>query len=599
VVSNIIHSITQVFHIINPFNFFQTMVYVVEKSAESAADKLREQLSPPVQDAFLMLLNFSSMGLDGVQGGRFVGPTFDLWQRAFKVAMILFPLVATINAATVLTEGLSAPIARAEAFKSVTTSILNFLFAWGSFLIVNYALKIGWGTTSLLLDGAGAGDLDGWLKALAGTVVGGLVSLAGMPGMGLVFFYIFLFLVFLMLMLVFAMLISYYALILIAIVLIVIAPIVIVVGDLPQFRWLYGMWVKVASGVVFVPIANAILFQLWDSFGLVGGPGTIMAPIISLGLVSLIITVNFTIGKFVFAPVFEAHKQAFGATVALAKVVGDIAAGIVSGGASLGFSAAAGGAGGGSGDGGITPPASGLGGIGDPRSDASNSIRAGWQPNSFAGRVMHASGQAQSDGYQQMVRDRQREERANQGRQGSGSAPADSQADPASISPDFLSGYFGSPQSLSGDASRKAVSQMNQKYVGSMDRFHTGAQQVLAARGIAGPASFQASLPIGQSADWTAGRMAAAAVGGGVLPTVDVAKFAVHGQDAARNDLHAMIAGEFPPVGDLPGYLQPSAFYLSQFAGNAEGGGSFEMGAFTEQTLAQYRSALDQHFKNA
>jgi hypothetical protein len=212
---------------------------------------------------------------------------------------------------------------------------------------------------------------------------------------------------------------------------------------------------------------------------------------------------------------------------------------------------------------------------------------------------MHASGNAQSNGYQQMVRDRQREEHANQGRQGSGSAPTGSQAAAASISSDFLSGYFGSPQSLSGDASRKAVSQMNQKYVGSMDRFHTGAQQALATRGITGLASFQAGLPNGQSADWTAGRMAAAAVGGGVLPPVDAAKFAVNGQDAARNDLHSMIAGEFQPVGGLPSHLQPSAFYLSQFAGNAEGGGSFEMGAFTEQALAQYRSALDQHFKNA
>jgi hypothetical protein len=184
------------------------------------------------------------------------------------------------------------------------------------------------------------------LASMAVALVAGIffTTITGIGG--LVFFYVFLFQVIFAFMLMSALILSYYALLVIAVFLVVFSPIAIMLGGLYQFRWIYGMWMKILTGVTVLPMVNAVFLRLWAEMGWGAGlgSGTITRGILNLGFISLMIAINGKIGIFVFGPMIKAARSAWDATKSVGKVLVAVA-GLAAGGMAAGGLAAEGAAG--------------------------------------------------------------------------------------------------------------------------------------------------------------------------------------------------------------------------------------------------------------
>jgi hypothetical protein len=323
------------------------ITHQIEFTADAMADGWNKALSilgkkamadarPEIERAALAVFTlpayFNSQGLEGVADGSLMVPTKKLWGELYGIAMVFLPLVAVVNMASVYTQGLSAPVARGEMIESLLRVLMVFASATGSYLLCSAALKIGWGITGVLIDSGIEGTWGSIAVLLAGELVGTVVGMATTGVVGLLFFYVFAFTLILALMLLSAFALSYFAILTISVFLMAVAPLVIVIGELPQFRWLYGLWVKIGLGILLIPLVNAVLLRAWSLMSFNLDLGAIVKAIVNLGFVGLIVGINYTIGTKVFAPVLQAGRMAWDSTKALGKALVFIGAVAASGG---------------------------------------------------------------------------------------------------------------------------------------------------------------------------------------------------------------------------------------------------------------------------
>jgi hypothetical protein len=107
---------------------------------------------------------------------------------------------------------------------------------------------------------------------------------------------------------------------------VIVAPLMIGLGSMPQFRWLTWTWTRLMTGLLLLPVLNAILIKVASlmhvtMLGSLGG-GSLGSALLSFfvvaGALSLVIGINYKVGHLVFAPLMEIHKKAFGATKSVA-----------------------------------------------------------------------------------------------------------------------------------------------------------------------------------------------------------------------------------------------------------------------------------------
>jgi hypothetical protein len=265
-----------------------------------------------------------------------------------------------VNVFLAYSQGMGASTARVEMVQNLIEGMVLLGFAWGSYILINYVISIGWGLASFIM-GMDISGSAGSKYAVVEHVAAGIVRIASGNFPGIIFFYLTVFFLIFAFMLLGALKLSYYAIIIVAVMCVAIAPVVIVLGGIPQFRWVYGLWMKILSGVLLLPIFNALMIQLWATLARPGSGSSILVVATNLGLLSLLISVNGKVGQFTFGPALEAGKKALGATLMVGKLLVSAAA-VAAGGS--GAIPAAGGilSGGGGGIGGN----SGASGGGDP-----------------------------------------------------------------------------------------------------------------------------------------------------------------------------------------------------------------------------------------
>jgi hypothetical protein len=338
--------ITQIFqHVIN-FDATDSLLSAWTRVLERAQEKALADLEPVLEEAARQaahgFLRFSSRGLEGLDGeegeSAFLGAVKDLWSRVFSVAVLLFPLSVLMNIAAVLVSGVTAPVARAEMLESLVRALLTLGVSAGSFLLTGTMIRIAWGAAEVVAGQPASGEAA-YLEELFIRLVTGSIGATALESMLTIF--ITLTVIFLALMAISALILSYFAVLALTVSMVALAPLVIVVGSLPEFRWVYGAWMRAFVSVLMIPLANAILFKMWAVFALQGQ--NLVDILVSLGFICIIITVNFYAGRLVFAPAMEAGKLAAGSMLLLVQLA-VAAAGLAAGLAGLG--AAAGSAGG-------------------------------------------------------------------------------------------------------------------------------------------------------------------------------------------------------------------------------------------------------------
>jgi len=311
-------------------SWISALLHTLSADSSKSANKYKPILKEAAKNALGLLLDFDTDGINGIGHGQLVGPAQRIWKVSFGVALALFPLVMVVNVFLVYSQGLGAGTARAEMVQNLIEGMVLLGIAWGSYILVNHVISIGWGLASFIMEVEISGSA-GSKYAVVEQVVAGVIRIASGNFPGIIFFYLTVFFLIFAFMLLGALKLSYYAMIVVAVMCVVIAPIVIVLGGIPQFKWIYGLWMKILSGVLLLPIFNALMIRLWATLTRSGPESNILVVVTNLGLLSLLITINGKVGQFTFGPVLEAGKKALGATLMVGKLLVSAAA-IASGG---------------------------------------------------------------------------------------------------------------------------------------------------------------------------------------------------------------------------------------------------------------------------
>ena len=339
-ISNIVQTILH-FHEIefDTPSLFNSYTFIVDQSMQETQDFIAGDLDEAEEASFMLFMRFSSKGLLGVDP-RVYDLTAKLWRGTFRVSLLLAPLVLLLACVGVLSSGVSAPIARAEMFNALIKTMATLGFAYGSFILLNKVVQIGWGVAAVIFNERLEGGAMSYQTLIESIGVGGAAGIASavstIPS-NLLGIFVYLFIVILYVLLVAALFISYYALIALTVGILVLAPITITLGAIPELRWIYGIWLKAFGGILLLPALNSVLLRLWLEFTLsknLSVGSTLMSVLISLGFIGLMITLNFSVGKFVYAPILEAAKSTFGILKGLASTAVGLATGMAAAGAS-------------------------------------------------------------------------------------------------------------------------------------------------------------------------------------------------------------------------------------------------------------------------
>lgn len=418
---------SSIFHFIelSSASLYDVWAKVLGKSQNKTVDALRPTIEKAQRQTLSLLGGFTAKGIEGLApwggGAKLLESTGKVWNVVFSVSVVLFGLVILVNVGAPLLEGVSAPVARAEMLQGLVRALGAIGAAALSFTICNILVKIFWGLSESVFRLAGiagveGGVTDGAIKSIFG---GGLVMVlsqvtqsSSSGGASIFIIFIAFILLFLILITAAVLMLSFYALITLTVGMMVVSPFVFVLGQFNEFKWVYWTWLKAFTGVLLTPLINAILIYLWtkmlgQTLTINGNP--LLNLMTSLGFLAILLTVNFSVGKLVYAPIGEIIKKAFQATkdtvMAIASVAiagASLAAGagaIPAGGAAAGGAGAEAGAlpsgGEGGGGGGAAAPAAGAGGAGGGEAAphkyvASNT--AGLSPEQMRSQALHEKG---------------------------------------------------------------------------------------------------------------------------------------------------------------------------------------------------------------
>ncbi|KAA3643981.1 MAG: hypothetical protein DWQ07_17850 [Chloroflexi bacterium] len=343
---------------------FQTIKNIVTLSRDSLVDAYEgllehavtnrmapyiSQLREALNASFLLINDYSIDGMEGVANGQLVQPTETMWWMMLSVGMAFASLVMVLNILSLVSPQDDPRPFSLSLLTGIAQELPWFVLAGGSLWLTNLLINIFWGTAGLLgeLRIGGVANVALELAAKLMPLLFGIF----VPGLNIIVFYVIVGLFFLILAVIVALMLGHMALIVLAMLWIVTSPIVIVLGRLPPFRWVYGMWLRLGGGVLLIPVVNVVLYHgvylLLDVFD---GFGALVSAGVALGLIGLLISVNFTVGKLVFGPILQigamTHRTIKGiASMGLAAVGAGVS--MAGGQAALGGLASSAGAGGG------------------------------------------------------------------------------------------------------------------------------------------------------------------------------------------------------------------------------------------------------------
>ena len=326
------------------YSFFTVINKVFQDIVRGGiTDKVSEYLTSNLKSALYPFVALNSSGMKGLDTAYDPSGTTNkldvfstiqqMWKGMFNISLIFFPLVMLIAVGSVMAAGSSAAVTRAELFESLVSSVGTLVLTACSFIVCDLFLRVGWGLSSIVLQFGGqevtadriaqmvlnvgtGNDATTALNSINSLVLGHFMN----PVVGFILFMINLLVIVIFIA---GLYMGYFATVVITIVVVVSSPIVIILSGIPPLRFLFPSWLKALCACAAIPVVNAILLTFFILFAnnIKSDVGlSITVVMVMAGMISLMLTVDYQIGKMVFGGIIEAYSQAGGALLAAGQM---------------------------------------------------------------------------------------------------------------------------------------------------------------------------------------------------------------------------------------------------------------------------------------
>ncbi len=362
--------IRQILQIVFPWETMtEAVTKMTQKILEDQIKGARIALGNAVESAISNLLRksdwFERLALPG-------------WKITLAIALGLLPATLALTALLAMRNGVTSVLGYADMKDALLSWLICAGLAGASYYLIGLGHRLSLEMSGKLLTVAGpfsgADVANIFLNvSLLTAAAAGIAAMASVP-LGLIGIFILALAGIFGLTFLAAMILALSAYSALLVVLTILAPLAIVLSSLPPFRWLGLLWLKALTITLLVGPANGMLIgiavRLFKDFNVVSsaGPNWVGAMLAAVGALSLMLTLDFKLGEFVFGAIGEVWSKAHSSTMGIVGAIGTVA-GLAVGaavagpagaalGASIGGSASGGGTGSGpsrsSGDGGIS-----------------------------------------------------------------------------------------------------------------------------------------------------------------------------------------------------------------------------------------------------
>lgn len=375
--------ITQIFQYVIQFptdSLVETLTQAVQAILTKSIEPLEQVFS-----ATLARWVTASPGVATPTGGLVDGTDVmtPAWNLTSRIAILLWPLTLAVTAVIAAKDVVAARTwGIGDLKQALGTWLTAVILSASSLYWMDLANRFANATTHAILDLSFTGAAGFDPNLLTSILIGSAVIVLGMTGLGLIIAIIVLIMGISILA---ALIFQFVARFALLYVLVAIAPIVIMLGVMPPLRWFTLTWLRGFVMVLAIGPVNALLLKLVMVLGVRGISNDPITAFVNFmataGVLSALLTVNYTLIRFVFGAVGQVAQRAVGTVTA----AGTLALAAVGGIATAGAVGAAGAAGGTMG-GGSSLGGGGAGGLANPRA-----LGAGLET---AGTVLARSGGA-------------------------------------------------------------------------------------------------------------------------------------------------------------------------------------------------------------
>jgi len=283
-----------------------------------------------------------------------------LWGIMLRISLVMIPVSLVVTLSSAMKDGMSSVISYSNAREAAIEWLVSVVLMGSSLLLINIGIKASSLITSGIFEMVDAqynlfGAGSGLGRAFFGDLMIQHVTTMAVSPLAALFLLFFKF--FLMVALVGTLIISSMSQSVGMLLMTAIAPLLYILSSLKPLAWLKGLWLKVVIVLLLIPPINMLLITMGTllvkaayankSFSLQSFGSLLFGIFASIGVVSVLITVNAAVGKMVYGAAMQVAEKAWGATKqVLALAVAAAGAGV---GAAAGAGAAGAGAGAGAG----------------------------------------------------------------------------------------------------------------------------------------------------------------------------------------------------------------------------------------------------------
>lgn len=321
----------------------EAFISMLEANLEGLADPLRAALASTV---------FSS---PQIVGGP-ESPTIErAWREVRWVAALFWPISLALLGATIVSRNAFSVGLADSMGEGVLRWFVVVLLSGASIYLCDGANRIANALTMALLaiPGGGLGP-EAFINAIVNLLILGTVVILGMviPGAAVAFLLLSLVMAIMGFLIVMALILQYVARYALIYVLVAIAPLALLGEIFPMTKWISRNWLRGFILVELLQPINALLFVLVLLMAqgavteTINPVGVFVRFVVAAGVLSLLLTINFTVIKMVFGAINEVRERAT-STVSGVVRLATVAGGALIAGAGFGGGGLVGGGGGG------------------------------------------------------------------------------------------------------------------------------------------------------------------------------------------------------------------------------------------------------------
>ncbi len=340
--------ITQIFQYVIQFPT-DSLVEALTQAIQAILSKSIEPLEQ-VFSASLAKWVTASPGIISPGGGIVDGVDVmtPAWNLTSRIAILLWPLTLALTAVIAAKDVVAARSwGIGDLKQALGTWLIAVILSATSLYWMDLANRFANATTSAILNLSFTGTAGFDPNLLTTILIGSAVIVLGMTGLGIIIAIIILIVGISVLA---ALILQFLARFALLYVLVTLAPIVIILGVIPPLRWFTYTWMRGFVLVLTIGPVNALLLKLVMVLGVRGISNDPITAFVNFmaaaGVLSALLTVNYTLIRFVFGAIGQVAQRAVGTVTAVGTLALGAVAGVAAAGAVGGAGAAAGASGG-------------------------------------------------------------------------------------------------------------------------------------------------------------------------------------------------------------------------------------------------------------